>query len=89
MPNTKSQKKSNKSVAKKKSVSIAVKIRKLTVSYKQVEKDRLTFGTWKNAKRVPYLKLSGQWMEDAGFAISNKVHVIVRNNLLIIENAQE
>ena len=69
MPKTKSKKKGNKSVAKKKSVSIAVKVRKLTVSYQQVERERLTFGTWKNARRVPHLKLSGKWMEDAGFTI--------------------
>lgn len=86
MPNSKSQFKSNKSVAKKQETIHTVQVRHLTVSYLSVERERLTFDTYQNRNRVPFLKLSGQWLEDAGFSIASKVSIIVRDNLLIVEN---
>lgn len=34
---------------------------------------------------VPFLRISGRWLEEAGFPIDCKVDVIVDNNLLIIK----
>lgn len=85
MPNVKSQSQCNKPVAKKRKSLPKVQIRSLKVSYLSVEKERLSFDTWENRNKVPYLKLSGKWLEDAGFSISCKVDIIVDNNLLIIK----
>lgn len=37
------------------------------------------------AKSVPWITLSGIWLADLGFSIGEKVNVIVREHLLIIE----
>jgi len=34
---------------------------------------------------VPFLRISGRWLEEAGFPIDSKVDVIVDNQLLIIK----
>ncbi len=86
MPNSKSQNQRNKPVAKNQEVLPAVYVRPMTVSYISAERERLTFETYQNRNKVPYLRLSGTWMHEAGFKISSKVNVIVKNNLLIIEN---
>ncbi len=86
MLNTKSQKKSNEPIAKNQEEQPSVQVRRLTVSQLSAERERLTFDTWQNRRKVPYLKFSGVWLEKAGFTIASKVNVIVRNNLLIIEN---
>jgi len=36
-------------------------------------------------KPVPWITLSGIWLDDLGFAIGDKVNIIVREHLLIIE----
>ena len=36
-------------------------------------------------KPVPWITLSGTWLDDLGFAIGEKVNIIVREHLLIIE----
>lgn len=89
MPNVKSQNKSNKPVAKKRNSLSKVQVRSLTVSHLTCERKRLTFDTWQNRNKVAYLKLTGKWLEEAGFTISRKVNIIVRNNLLIIETVNE
>lgn len=35
-------------------------------------------------KPVPFLRLSGKWLQQAGFSIDTTVTVIVEDNLLII-----
>ena len=34
---------------------------------------------------VPFIRLCGKWLEDAGFSVDNKVRVTVKDNLLILE----
>ena len=89
MSTTKGQKKSNKPVATNQEKLPSVQVRRLTVSHLSAERERITFDTWQNRHKVPYLKLSGVWLEEAGFTISSKVNVIVRNKLLIIENVNQ
>ena len=37
---------------------------------------------------VPFIRLCGKWLEEAGFSIEDKVNVTVRDNLLMIEPAK-
>ncbi len=39
-------------------------------------------------KSVPFIRLLGVWLENAGFTIDSKVDVLVDNNLLIIKPAR-
>ena len=34
---------------------------------------------------VPFIRLCGKWLKEAGFSVDDKVNVIVKNNLLVIE----
>jgi len=34
---------------------------------------------------VPFIRLCGKWLSDAGFSVDDKVNVTVKNNLLVIE----
>lgn len=36
---------------------------------------------------VPFLRLSGQWLEAAGFEIGAKVRVVVEGDRLVVERA--
>jgi hypothetical protein len=38
-------------------------------------------------KAVPFLRLSGQWLEAAGFEIGSKVRVVVKADRLVVEPA--
>jgi hypothetical protein len=38
---------------------------------------------------VPSLKLSGNWLEDAGFHTGKVIHVYVENNCLVIQAIEE
>lgn len=38
---------------------------------------------------VPSLKLSGNWLEDAGFHTGKIIHVFVENNCLVIQAVEE
>lgn len=58
-----------------------VHLRRLKVSSQSV--------TCKNSrnglKDIPFLRLTGVWLDQAGFSIDTKVDIIVDNNLLIIK----
>lgn len=84
MLNQKEQKKSTEPVAKKRPLP-EVQVRELKISYLNVDRGRYLFDNLQKRNKVPYLKLSGLWLENAGFTISSKVHIIVKNNLLVIE----
>lgn len=44
---------------------------------------------WKNpGKEVPWLNVSGVWLEAAGFKIGDLVQITIENNTLIITNQQ-
>ena len=38
-----------------------------------------------NSVNVPFIRLCGKWLNDAGFSTKNKVKVTVKDNLLILE----
>lgn len=54
----------------------SMKARKLTVGYAPLEKPGV---------EVPYLRLRGRWLRDAGFAIGRNVKVEVSEGRLTIE----
>ena len=35
--------------------------------------------------RVPFIRICGKWLEDAGFSVDNKVKITVKDDLLILE----
>ena len=37
---------------------------------------------------VPFIRLCGKWLKDAGFSITDKVNVTVKDNLLVLEPAK-
>lgn len=39
-------------------------------------------------KHVPWLNVSGVWLEQAGFNIGDQVEIIIENNLLTIKNCK-
>ncbi|MDP4131037.1 MAG: SymE family type I addiction module toxin [Bacteroidota bacterium] len=39
------------------------------------------------SKEVPWLNLSGVWLERAGFKIGDQVEILIEENQLIIKNA--
>ena len=38
-----------------------------------------------NNVNVPFIRLCGKWLKDAGFSIDDKVRVTVKDNLLVLE----
>ncbi|MCC8198231.1 MAG: type I toxin-antitoxin system SymE family toxin [Tannerellaceae bacterium] len=84
----KEQKRSSKPIKAKNIASdnlhSAIHRRILTVSsrYRPSESQMYYKGPGTN---VPFLRISGRWLEEAGFPIDCKVDVIVDNNLLIIK----
>ncbi|MCC8197936.1 MAG: type I toxin-antitoxin system SymE family toxin [Tannerellaceae bacterium] len=58
-------------------------LRKLTVSSQAVARVKSANGF----KSIPFLKLTGIWLEEIGFPVDAKVDVIVDNNLLVIKPA--
>ena len=50
--------------------------RKLTVSYLSNS----------NNVTVPFIRLCGKWLKDAGFLIDDKIKVTVKDNLLVLQN---
>lgn len=38
-------------------------------------------------KEVPWLNVSGQWLQKAGFKIGDAVEIVVEDNVLTIKNA--
>lgn len=60
-----------------------VHIRRLKVSSQSVACKNSGNGL----KDIPFLRLTGVWLNEAGFGIDSKVDIIVDNNLLIIKPA--
>ena len=56
--------------------SAGAKLRRLTVGYKPLKS---------HGVEVPYLRLRGRWLRDAGFEIGRHVKVDVREGRLTIE----
>ena len=57
------------------------RIIKLQPQYRQGKYERV-------ARKVPCLKLSGNWLMDAGFQPSRLVRVVVENNRLVITSIE-
>lgn len=70
-------------VVKSRTGKSVVHLRRLKVSSQSV--------TCKNSgnglKDIPFLRLTGAWLNEVGFRIDSKVDIIVDNNLLIIKPA--
>jgi toxic protein SymE len=49
--------------------------------YKNVQSQRLA---WTNYVQVPWLNLSGQWLEKAGFPVGEPIVISVSKNKLVI-----
>ena len=41
---------------------------------------------WSGYKQVPFLRLSGVWLEQAGFKPGDQVEVMIANKSLVIKN---
>lgn len=60
-----------------------IHLRRLTVSSQTVCSESSINGL----KEIPFIRLTGVWLHNAGFSIDSKVDVIVDDNLLIIKPA--
>lgn len=90
MPNIRNQSKCyNKASAVNQKKLPTVQVRRLKVSCLSAKSEMLSYRTWQTRSKVPFLKLSGKWLEEAGFNISSTVSIIVKDNLLIIEPLPE
>ncbi len=80
----KSSKKSLKAkVVKIKNSDEVIHMRRLTISSQSVANKKSHNGL----KAIPFLRIMGVWLEEAGFPIRSQVDVMVDNNLLIIKPA--
>jgi len=70
-------------VLKIKNSDESLHLRRLTVSSQSVVNKKSSNGL----KPIPFLRLMGVWLDQAGFPINSQVDVIVDNNLLIIKPA--
>jgi len=70
-------KRAKTSKRKKRSIQ---RLRQLTVSSQAVAR----VNSWNGLKNIPFLKLTGVWLEEVGFPIDCKVDVIVKKKRLII-----
>lgn len=70
-------------VVKSRTGKSVVHIRHLTVSSQAVS----CRNSWNGLKNIPFLRLTGVWLDEVGFRIDSKVDIIVDNNLLIIKPA--
>ena len=61
-------------------------MRKLTVSYRNETRTGQGYGSSRYIS-VPYLPLSGKWLEQAGFEIGSKVQVEVKDGQLVIKKS--
>jgi hypothetical protein len=44
---------------------------------------------WQGVKQVPWLTVSGVWLEKAGFQVDDPVEITVRDHELIIKNCAQ
>lgn len=40
---------------------------------------------WSTGSTVPWLNVSGVWLEAAGFKVGSMIEIVIENNLLIIK----
>lgn len=59
---------------------------KVTCLVKLQSKYRANASAWQGMKEVPWLTLSGVWLEQAGFKAGQQVEIKIENNQLIITN---
>lgn len=59
--------------------------RRLTIGYHT--RDRRRDGFWAGTRKVPYLHLSGVWLQQAGFPIGGQVRLQVQDGRIVIEPA--
>jgi len=66
---------------KSKSNVSAIQVRHLKVSSQAVPREN----SFNGIRNIPFLRLTGVWLENAGFPVDSKVDIIVGNNLLVIK----
>jgi toxic protein SymE len=59
---------------------------KRTRTVKLHSKHRDLSGGWQRGKEVPWLQVSGVWLEEAGFTVDDPVEIRIENQMLIIKN---
>ena len=64
--------------------SLTMKPRHLKVSYQQPD-SRCTQGPFRALAPMPFLRLRGRWLDQAGFAIGSDVRVEVSAGRLVLE----
>lgn len=60
-----------------------------TENKKQVKlhaKYRALQNHWRGGKEVPWLNVSGVWLEQAGFNVGDQIEITIAKNQLIINN---
>lgn len=82
MPNI-SRKPLKAKVVKGRNSKSTVHLRRLTVTSQSVSSVSSNNGL----KAIPFIRLTGVWLDNAGFSIDSKVDVIVDDNLLILKPA--
>lgn len=80
---TSSQKPLKAKVVKSRTNKSIVHLRRLKVSSQSV----ICKNSVNGLKNIPFLRLTGVWLNEVGFQIDSKVDIIVDNNLLIIKPA--
>ena len=73
----------NTKVEKSQTGKSVVHVRRLKVSSQSVACRNSRNGL----KNIPFLRLTGVWLNEVGFQVDSKVDIIVDNNLLIIKPA--
>jgi toxic protein SymE len=58
----------------------AARLLKIGYHYYEQRKD----GFWARPKQVPHLRLQGQWMQDAGFAVGERVQLQITDRRIVI-----
>ena len=58
------------------------KFRRLKISYQFSDQHR--DGQWVGSRTVPFLRLSGDWLQQAGFEVGQHVHVQVTAQRIVI-----
>lgn len=53
---------------------------KLHGKYRALQKD------WRGGRNVPWLNVSGVWLEKAGFKVGHQIEITVTENQLVIKN---
>ena len=60
-------------------------LRRLTISYRYPESPARSASQYVRSTPMPFLRLQGRWLDQAGFAIGTQVRVEVDHGRLVVE----